>query len=252
MNKQAVAVFAVVIISLFAVEATFFSSSTHVQRYESGLNLCPTCISFSEQAINNLLNIILNAGVVGGCSEICGLLANKTGSSTLGSVCDILCDIVGVREFANLIQKADLDPIYLCELLTACKVNDNGDAKFTNLTVTPASGPVGTEFTIEVEYTSKNGTGTGEMVVGVETVDGIPIANSFLLQPQMAGKYESSIKLSASPDPKCDPTQQPCEEWLPGNYTVSIALCNGECGSKHPHSQIYDQKKVMFQLTEKH
>ena len=49
--------------------------------------------------------IYSDAGVVGGCREVCGLLANKTGSSTLGTVCTILCDIVGVREFANLIQK---------------------------------------------------------------------------------------------------------------------------------------------------
>ena len=44
--------------------------------------------------------------------------------------------------------RADLDPIYLCELLTACKVNDNGDAMITKLSVNPPSGPVDTKFTV--------------------------------------------------------------------------------------------------------
>jgi hypothetical protein len=48
---------------------------------------------------------VVDVGVVGGCSEICGILANKTGSGTIGTVCNILCDIVGVQEFANLLEK---------------------------------------------------------------------------------------------------------------------------------------------------
>jgi hypothetical protein len=42
---------------------------------------------------------------------------------------------------------------------------------------------------------------------------------------------------------------EPCEEWLPGTYNVTVQLCNGECGSKHPHSAIYDTKRGSFQLT---
>ena len=33
--------------------------------------------------------------------------------------------------------RADLDPIYYCELLKACEIKDDGDATITNLTVTP-------------------------------------------------------------------------------------------------------------------
>jgi len=28
-----------------------------------------------------------------------------------------------------------------------------------------------------------------------------------------------------------------------------VAICNGECGSKHPHSQIYDMKSVTFEVS---
>lgn len=211
-------------------------------------DLCPTCIQFTDQAINELLNIILNTGVVGTCSTLCNALEQKTGSQVLGAVCNILCDIVGVEAFAKLVEEADLDPIYLCELLKTCPVFDSGDATITGIQITPKSGPRGTR-NISFGYTSKNGTGTGEIVVVVETVDGIPIEDGFLQEPKKAGDYTQSLSLKAMPDPNCDPTQQPCEMWEPGNYTVRIELCNGECGSKHPHSQVYDVKSSTFEIT---
>ena len=39
--------------------------------------------------------------------------------------------------------RADLDPIYYCELLDVCVTNDNGDAKITDASVNPKSGPQG-------------------------------------------------------------------------------------------------------------
>ena len=53
------------------------------------------------------------------------------------------------REFClNLVpavfpHRADLDPIYYCELLHLCPVKDDGDAKITSLTVNPTSVPRG-------------------------------------------------------------------------------------------------------------
>jgi len=216
---------------------------------KADVNLCPLCIQFTGQAINQLLNIILNAGVVGTCGTLCSALAQKTGSQLLGEVCTILCDVEGVEEFVKLIQKADLDPIYFCELLKTCPIVDNGDAVITSLSVSPKSGPQGQKI-IYVSYKSTNGTGTGEMVVEVKTVDGIPVGDSFLQEPKAAGMYNQTIKLTAQPNPDCDPTQGPCERWLPGNYTVAVEICNGECGSKHPHSQVYDSKETIFSITE--
>ncbi|KAI8505679.1 hypothetical protein Bbelb_168680 [Branchiostoma belcheri] len=187
-------------------------------------------------------------GVVGTCGELCQALADKTGSQALGVACNLLCDIEGVQEFIKLIEKADLDPIYYCELLKQCTIKDDGDAKITTLSVNPKSGPQGT-FIIDVEYVSKNGTGTGEMVIDIDTVDGIPLGQGFVLEAQEAGTYGQKISLRAEPNPDCDPTQGPCESFQPGNYGVRIALCNGECGSKHPHSQIYDQGMTNFTIT---
>ena len=43
--------------------------------------------------------------VVGGCSDLCGALTEKTGSETLGVACSILCDIVGSDVFVDVIRK---------------------------------------------------------------------------------------------------------------------------------------------------
>jgi hypothetical protein len=215
------------------------------------IHLCPTCVSFAGQALNELLNIILNAGVVGGCEDLCHLLEEKIPNELLNVVCNLLCDYVGIKEFIDLIEKADLDPIYYCELLDLCPVNDNGDAHIVSFTVKPNTVDQGSNFHIELLFQTQKGTGTGEIDLGIDTADGIPVGEDELLQSLAPGAYNVTWTVKAKPDPNCDPTQEPCEEWVPGNYTADVAICNGECGSKHPHSQIYDTAKAPFRVVEK-
>ncbi|XP_003383765.1 PREDICTED: countin-3-like [Amphimedon queenslandica] len=221
---------------------------SHSPQPTADYRLCGACIEFAEQFINQLLNIILNAGVVGGCAELCGMLP---ASNTEKEVCAILCDIVGIREFIKIIEEADLDPIYYCELLTVCEIKDDGDATITNLTVIPNKVVKGSTFEISFSFITKNGTGTGEMALEIRTQDGIPLGENTILKPVPAGQtVNGGGKVTAAPDPNCDPTQNMCEMWLPGNYSVILAVCNGECGSKHPHSQVYDEKTTDFNVVE--
>ena len=106
------------------------------------------------------------------------------------------------------------------------------------------------------------------------------IGTNKLMAPLQPGTYNATFTTKASTD-GCDPTQDICEEWLPGNYTVDVgelasmflgeeksycavcffhcdpfrsssiptAICNGMCGRKHPHSQIYDTGKGPFEIT---
>ena len=74
-------------------------------------------------------------------------------------------------------------------------------------------------------YVSKNGTGTGEVGIFIGTVDGIPAENSQLNVAQNPGTYSVQWDLKAEPDPNCDPSQGPCEKWLPGLYNVTIGKC---------------------------
>jgi hypothetical protein len=222
---------------------------TSAPKLNVGLDLCPTCIKTAEESINILLNLILETGIIGSCGTLCTALAQKTGSSLLGTVCDLVCDVFGIEEFIKALDNADLDPIWYCEIAKLCPVNDNGDAKISTFSVLPATGPKGTTFAIAFTYVSLNGTGTGELDIGIHCPDRIPLGTSFLLEAKKAGTYTEKITVKAEPDPRCDPTQEPCEEWLPGTYNVTVQICNGECGSKHPHSAIYDTAKGTFQLT---
>jgi hypothetical protein len=210
---------------------------------------CNLCVSFASDALDELLQLILNAGVLDGCNDLCEKLAQKTGRKTLGAVCDILCSIEGLKAFIALVNKVDLDPIYFCQELKECPINDNADARVIGFSSVPAKGPRGTTFMLELEYVSVNGTSTGQLGIDIQTVDGLPLGQGFFMEAKPAGTYNLTLSLEAKVDPSCDPMQQPCEEWLPGQYTATMVLCNGECGSKHPHSKTLFQASTQFELT---
>jgi hypothetical protein len=246
----------IVIIGIASASDVFNVQSRNIQRVKTGLvqpavrlDLCPTCINVAEESINILLNLILDTGIIGTCGTLCTALAQKTGSQLIGTICDLVCDVLGIEEFINLLEKADLDPIWYCEIAKLCPINDHGDVKITTFSVLPATGPKGTTFAIAFTYVSMNGTGTGEIDIDIHTPDRIPLGAGFLMEAKKAGTFTEKITIKAEPDPQCDPTQQPCEEWLPGVYNVTVQICNGECGSHHPHSAIYDTGKGSFTLT---
>jgi len=247
----------IAVIGIASASDVFNVKSYNIQRVKSSfpqpslrIDVCPTCLNVADQSINILLNLILDTGIIGTCGTLCQALAQKTGSQLLGTICDIVCDAVGIKEFIDIIEKADLDPIWYCEIAKMCPINDHGDCKITTFSIIPAAGPKGTTFAIDFSFVTMNGTGTGEIVVDIHTPDHIPLGAGFLLEARKPGTYNERITVKAEPDPQCDPTQQPCEQWLPGTYNVTIQICNGECGSHHPHSAIYDTTKGTFQVTQ--
>merc|ERR1711916_324428 len=113
---------------------------------------CSICISFVSSALQNLIEIIANVGIGGGCGKVCGLLPEKV----LAEICDVVCTIIGIEEFAKLIQEADPDPIYICELPDLCPHSTTAKANITSLTISPPEGQQGTEFDISVVYDVTN------------------------------------------------------------------------------------------------
>lgn len=85
----------------------------------------------------------------------------------------------------------------------------------------------GSDFEIDMSFQTVNGTGTGEVALEILTVDNIPLGDSQLLLPQDPGSYNAKWTVTAEADPDCDPTQGPCEMWLPGNYTVTVGKLVG-------------------------
>merc|ERR1712151_1340766 len=82
---------------------------------DPNVNLCNPCFQIGGQGINQLLNVILNEGVIGGCGSLCAAAIPAGGAAAVG--CELVCAAVGVKEFVKAIEKVDLDPIYLCEVL---------------------------------------------------------------------------------------------------------------------------------------
>jgi hypothetical protein len=226
----------------------YIGAVEHQPQQRVGIDLCLACVEFAGQALNELLNIILNAGVIGGCADLCSLLDEKVHSKLIETVCNLVCDYVGVKTFIDLIEKADLDPIYYCELLKICPVKDDGDAHILSFVVKPHDVVYGTRFHIEMLFQTTKGTGTGEIDLEIDTQDGVPVVDDEFEEPLGPGAYNVTWPIDARPNPNCDPMQEECENWLPGNYTAHVAICNGECGSSHPHSQIYDTAKTTFNV----
>ena len=212
---------------------TFFSQK---------VQLCGTCVQLTGQAINTLLNYILNAGVVGGCSKVCSALKKKAEET----VCDLVCIVVGVEQFAKAIEKADLDPIYLCELLNICKPDDNGAGTLDSVTVTPLSGNQGDKFTGQMDCTVTNHTGAGEFAFGISGGVDMPSGAGSLYPELDPGSYQ--VKVDIDTTPTFDPDSGDGSQWVPGVYTLEAEFCMGECGSKHPHSKVFGDMSTNFTL----
>ncbi len=52
-----------------------------------------------------MYSLFTDAGIIGGCGDLCELLNEKVPSEVLEVVCNMLCDVVGVEAFVDLIQK---------------------------------------------------------------------------------------------------------------------------------------------------
>merc|ERR1712199_148756 len=187
--------------------------------------LCPMCVKFFDDSLDILLNVILNGGVLGSCSELCGYLPQQLEAE----VCNILCDIAGLMAFVDLLQEADPDPIYLCESIDkTCPINDNAKANITELAVTPTMGQQGTTFTV----------GTGELSLAFQPPqgDGQSCGTANLLVETPPGIYQIEGQLATNM-----PSMQ--EPFNPGMF------CEGTCGSKWPHSFILSRRQTTFTIT---
>ena len=60
-----------------------------------------TCVCIYKRS----LTPSTDAGVVGGCEQLCQLLEDKVHSQLADVVCNILCDYVGIEEFIKIIEK---------------------------------------------------------------------------------------------------------------------------------------------------
>jgi hypothetical protein len=210
--------------------------------------------------MSTLINYILNAGVIGGCGHLCGHL----NSTAARDACDLVCGVVGIKAFIKALNNTDLDPFYFCEVLHACEAGPDdahvdllsvqlNPASISKQDVEPGTGGVTLEGVLTINVTKHSG--VGEFSVGVHgpVVGGQgPLGGSFILADGLKeGLQNLGVKLTVQdtlPDPT-DPQSFPVT-WMPGSYEFRFHVCQGECGSKHPHSIDFGLKSSNFTISE--
>lgn len=227
---------------------------------KSNSALCDPCFQLGGQAINILVNYILNAGVVEGCGKLCSHL-NSTAAQ---GACDLVCGAVGIKAFIKALDNTDLDPMYFCEILHLCPAGlDDAHVDLLSVQIDPTSisekdiTPGGDGVTVQATLTVNvtKATGVGEWAAGVHGpvsgADG-PVGGSFLLPDGLkVGVQNLGVKLTVQdtmPDPSKQPPSFPVT-WEPGSYEFRFHVCQGECGSKHPHSVDFGRKSSNFTIT---
>jgi len=204
---------------------------------------CSTCISFMDNSIDILLNVIANGGILGNCQNLCGYLPDQWECI----ICDLLCSYVGIEAFIDAIDIEDPDPIYICMELSMCPIRNTAAARIVSLVISPSSGPAGTTFLFALKYLILNETGTGivQFCITPPASDGsFPFAGYALIIDQMPGYYDFEMSLQAEP---CEN-----ESFTPGKYNVTASICEGTCGSIHPDSFTMAEKSGAFFITDQY
>jgi len=201
------------------------------------VDMCPFCVDFMDEAIDQLLNAILNGGVVGGCTEVCALLVNPV--LVLG--CNLVCDYVGIDAFIDAINVTDPDPIFICQDLDLCPIVTGGAVKIVSAVVNPPKGPSGTTFSIELTYSVTSPTGPGLLAVDILPPDAEALSDAEFSEGQPVGKYLISWTIDSTPS-----EQEPFD---PGFYDVGLAVCEGDCTTDHPNGGVYASANTSFIIT---
>lgn len=197
------------------------------------VSLCNPCTQIGGQGINALVNYILNAGVIGGCGSLCAAVPSAPGKLA----CDLACGAVGMKAFIAAIEKADLDPIYLCELVRACPAgSDDAFLEFLDVVASPSTVAHGDDIRLVIDMNVVNETGVGEFMIDVEGPGtATPLSQSFILDKGIpSGQQMLAVKLTLQDG--TDDQGFPAT-FEPGLYNFTFGVCQGECGSAHPHSK---------------
>lgn len=135
----------------------------------------------------------------------------------------------------------DPDPIYICEEIGVCPIADSATGKILGVSVNPATGRQGGTFVISIQWQVYNTTGTGELAFEVVPPEGEPLGDAVLLVKEKPNVYSAQFQFQANPS-----QEQP---FAPGLYRVISELCEGTCGSIHPHSYVMGKGEGSFHIT---
>jgi len=199
---------------------------------------CEVCIGFFNQAIGQLIQIIGNIGIGGGCAAVCGMLPSPWEQQ----ICMVLCEIAGIEEFNKLVNDIDPDPIWLCMEMDVCPSDPYASGKVNFVKTSPTSGPQGTTFTLSAGYTITNVTGTGEVfLLVVPSGEGEPFGWEETIIAQQPGPYHLAGSFTSIPTES--------EPFNPGTYQTFCEVCEGTCGGIHSGEFLIAQGTGQFRIT---
>jgi hypothetical protein len=210
------------------------------------LDACPFCVNLMDQTLNQLLNIILNVGVLGSCNQLCNYLSEYGTVAVMG--CNLLCDYVGIEGFIKLINMAELDPIWMCDEIGVCTVNDckaKTCALFENTRVSPQKAHKGDNVTLTTILNVLNATSTGELEFLVLSNITVPIVDGELVsQGFKPGRYAIQVVL---PLVDQDDPDFPVI-FGKGKYQFNVEACEGLCGNHHSHERRLAKTSPEFEI----
>jgi len=215
-------------------------SATAAPAPDADPKLCPQCVNFMIDAMTILIDAIGNGGILGNCNDLCGLLPRRPEFV----FCDALCYYVGIEALVWALNKTDPDPVFLCEEVDVCPIAKNATGNITSASVVPQTGTIGTtfEFTMVINITSALGTGIGDLTIQPPGKN-LPFSFDYLLIGYPVGSYTIPFKVQAE--------DSETENWPVGNYTATLSICEGFCGSTHKNQYIIDHKDVTFNIIKK-
>lgn len=234
----------VAVIAAFAAAQASFLESIEPQLPGS---FCSPCVQLGNQGISTLLNYLLNTGVVSSCSKLCSHLDTKMEKTTGDpDACNLACGLVGIKAFISALNHTDLDPIYFCEVITACPAGpDDADAKVLKAEASPSSVSKGDTVQLLCDLNVTKASGVGEYRVAVRGPVKGDVGEGFLLPKGLdVGAQQLGVELKVKDHTSGD---EPVV-WQPGDYEFDIEVCQGECGSKHPHSKVFGTATGKFTL----
>ena len=197
---------------------------------------CPSCVTFFQDDLNELVNVIVNVGPQSTCSGLCGFLSG--GNSVV--LCNIFCKIHGIDTFTQMIEETDADAVYLCQQLAVCPIHDDASASITTFAVSPASGPQGTVFSLDGTVIISSTTGAGFWDVTISPPDAMIITDATFVESLVPGTYNAHYTMATNPTEN--------EPFSSGTYDVQFAVCNGVCGAKHAHAKLLASKRTSFTI----
>ncbi|GAM29322.1 hypothetical protein SAMD00019534_124980 [Acytostelium subglobosum LB1] len=197
---------------------------------------CEECYSFVNTNLEILIRHIED-GANKTCSDICSSF-----NGTTFTECLVVCDAVGAIFFVAILEEADPDPIYICQMAKLCDINVNGNASITSVSSDPPIGAQNTTFWIDVEYEVYNEIGTGTIEYQLYAPgQGVVTYHYILLADVKEGMHSSKYNFTTIPNED--------NNFLPGLYMVDVFLCDGLCDSTRPNSKIYDLKRTSFVIS---